>query len=97
MLGYVIGHVDITDPEGFEEYSSQVPPTIEQYGGRFITRGGRAEKLEGSIEPWRLVILEFPSYEQAKAWYQSDEYQPLIEMRQRTSIGDLLLVEGYEG
>jgi uncharacterized protein (DUF1330 family) len=94
MLAYVVANVRIEDPERYEEYRSRVLPTIERYGGRFLARGGKAERLEGAYEPARMVILEFPGYEQAKAWYESEHYRPLIELRQSTSTGDLILIEG---
>ena len=67
---------------------------VTQYGGRFIARGGKAEALEGSPAPKRLVVLEFPSYEQAQKWYRSPEYAPLITLRQKASRGRLVLIEG---
>jgi uncharacterized protein (DUF1330 family) len=94
MPAYVVANVRVEDTERYPDYSAQVPATIERYGGRFLARAGRAERLEGSVEPERFVILEFPSYEQAKAWYESEEYRPLLELRQATSTGDLILVEG---
>jgi uncharacterized protein (DUF1330 family) len=94
MPAYVVANVRVEDPERYEEYRARVTPTIERYGGRFLARGGKAERLEGAYDPARVVILEFPSYEQAKAWYESEQYRPLIELRQSTSTGDLLLVEG---
>jgi uncharacterized protein (DUF1330 family) len=94
MAAYVVANVRVEDAERYQEYRSRVPATVERYGGRFLVRGGRAEPLEGSYEPERVVILEFPSYEQAKAWHESEEYRPLLELRQATSTGDLILVEG---
>ena len=95
MPAYVVANVRVEDPERYAEYIEQVPATIEQYGGRFLARAGRAESLEGAVEPARFVILEFPSYERAKAWYESEEYRPLIELRQSASTGDLILAEGF--
>ena len=57
-------------------------------------RAGRAETLEGSWQPKRFVVLEFPSYEQAKAWWSSEEYAGPKALRQSTSICDMILVEG---
>jgi uncharacterized protein (DUF1330 family) len=94
MPAYVVANVRVEDPERYAEYVAQVPATIEEYGGRFVVRAGRAERLEGSVEPARFVVVEFPSYEQAKAWYESDEYRPLLELRQSASSGDLILAEG---
>jgi uncharacterized protein (DUF1330 family) len=94
MAAYVIAHVRVEEPELYEDYRSQVLATIEAHGGRFLVRGGKAELLEGTRDPGRVVVLEFPSYEDAKAWYESDEYRPLIEIRQSASTGDLILADG---
>ncbi len=94
MAAYIIASVEVTDQALYDEYRAQVPATIEQYGGRFLVRGGASEILEGSWQPPRVVVLEFPDVDAAKRWYFSDEYRPLIELRQRASNGHLLLVEG---
>jgi uncharacterized protein (DUF1330 family) len=94
MKGYVIGEVDVKNPAAYENYRKQVLATIEQYGGRFLARGGKLEGLEGAAPAGRVVILEFPSYDQAAKWYRSAEYAPLITMRQSASRGRLILVEG---
>ena len=69
--------------------------TVAQYGGRYLARGGRMQLLEGSWEPTRIVILEFPSYEKAHAWWRSAEYAPAKALRQRLSTTDLLIIDGY--
>ena len=94
MPAYIVSIVVIHDPEGFAEYGGRAPATVEQYGGRFLARGGETEVLEGEWEPNRLVILEFDSAEQARRWYSSEEYQAILGMRQRTATTDLVLVEG---
>ena len=71
-----------------------MPATIAKYGGRFIVRGGKFETLEGNWNPKRLVVLAFPSGEQAKRWYDSAEYRPLKAMRLKASESNLILVEG---
>jgi uncharacterized protein (DUF1330 family) len=94
MAAYVIGEIEVTDPALYEDYRKQVLAVVTQYGGRFIVRGGKLEPLEGGWSPKRVVALEFPSMEQARKWYGSPEYAPLIALRQRASRGKLLLVEG---
>lgn len=94
MPAYVIADVEITDPAGFEEYRRQVPATIEKYGGRFLVRGGQHETLEGDWRPHRLVVLEFPSLEAARRWYDSPEYREPKALRLKTSRGRVVLVEG---
>ena len=97
MPAYVFANIEVTDPVLYEEYRKRVPATIAQYGGRYIARGGAAEGLEGSYAPKRVVILEFPSLERAKAWWDSPEYRPHCAIRQPAARGDLLLVEGLAG
>jgi uncharacterized protein (DUF1330 family) len=94
MPAYVFANIEVTDPLLYEEYRKGVPATITQYDGRYVARGGAAEGLEGGYAPKRVVILEFPSVERAKAWWDSPEYRPLRALRQRASRGDLLLIEG---
>ncbi len=94
MPAYVINDMDVTDPELFEEYKKLSPSTIALYGGRFIVRGGHSESLEGEWNPKRLVILEFPSMEQAKAWIGSPEYAPARAMRHQASYSNVVVVEG---
>jgi len=95
MAGYVIAEVQVTDPERYEEYRRQVEGTIAAYGGKYLVRGGNAEALEGAAPRGRLVIVEFESYEQAKAWYDSSEYAGPKALRQDTSVGRLIVVDGY--
>ena len=94
MSAYVIGEIDVSDTAKYDEYRRQVLATVQQHGGRFLARGSRAETLEGGAAPKRVVVLEFPSYEQALEWYRSSEYAPLIRLRQKASQGRLLLVDG---
>ena len=94
MAAYVIANVTVTDPVRYEEYRKLVPGTLEKYGGEFIVRGAQIEVLEGSWRPARLVIVEFPSVEQARAWWHSPEYSEAKALRQATSEGTLLIVQG---
>ena len=94
MKAYVIVNVNVNDPARYAEYAKAATPTVAAHGGRYIARGGRAEKLEGSVSVNRIVVLEFPSYDQAKGWYDSPEYRAAASIRQSCSSGDLILVEG---
>lgn len=94
MAAYVIANVTIEDPVRYEDYKRMVPGTLTAFGGRFIARGGQIEVLEGNWKPNRLVILEFPSVERARAWWNSPEYSEAKALRQATSTGTLLIVEG---
>src|SRR5215468_2717160 len=94
MAAYLIADVSVNDPERYPDYARLVPDTLEPFGGRFIARGGTVDPLEGGWQPSRLVIIEFPSLEQARAWYDSAEYAPAKELRQRYSDGRLIIVDG---
>ena len=94
MAAYLIGEIEVTDPATYDDYRKQVAGTLTRYGGRFAVRGGKVESLEGGWTPKRIVVLEFQSLEQARNWYRSTEYAPLIALRQRASRGKLILVEG---
>ena len=94
MAAYVIGEIEVTDPATYEDYRKQVLAVVAKYGGRFIVRGGKVHALEGNWSPQRLVMLEFPSVEQAQKFYRSPEYAPLIALRQKASRGKLVIVEG---
>jgi uncharacterized protein (DUF1330 family) len=94
MKGYIIAEVDVHDPEQYEGYKAAVPGSLEPYGGRFVVRGGETETLEGDWDPKRIVVLEFDSPGQARAWYESEEYREPKALRQRTSTASLILVEG---
>ena len=94
MPAYVINDMVVTDPVLFEEYKKLSPQTVAQYGGRFLARGGHTDTLEGEWSPKRLVIIEFPSVAQARAWADSPEYAPAKRLRQITTISNLIVVEG---
>jgi uncharacterized protein (DUF1330 family) len=84
----------VTDPTTMEEYRKQVPATVARYGGRFLVRGGAHETIEGDWKPNRLVILEFPSMEQARRWYDSEEYREPKALRIKSGRTNLVMVDG---
>ena len=94
MAVYVIADIEVLDPALFEEYRQKVPATIAAYGGRYVARGGHTEVLEGSWEPKRCVVLEFPDMERFKTWWSSPEYAPLRALRQRASNSSLVVTQG---
>ena len=94
MSAYVIGEIEVTDPAVYEDYRKQVLAVVTKYGGKFLVRGGKVDSKEGGWAPKRIVVLEFPSMEQAQKWYHSPEYAPLIKLRQKASKGKLILLEG---
>jgi uncharacterized protein (DUF1330 family) len=95
MPAYVIVNVVTTKPQEYERYKEMAQKTVAQYGGRYLVRGGPMSVLEGTWRPTRIVVLEFPTYEKAHEWWNSSEYAPAKELRQRLSTTDLLIVDGY--
>jgi uncharacterized protein (DUF1330 family) len=93
MATYVIGTAEIIDSAGMEEYRNRVVPVIEDFGGRFVA-AGVPEVREGEIQPHVAVIIEFPNAEQARLWYDSDSYRELKAMRQRSTRGTTLILDG---
>jgi uncharacterized protein (DUF1330 family) len=94
MPAYFVAELEVTNPAGMEPYRAAVPATIAQYGGRYLTRGGNAELIEGGPEPKRIVILEFADTAAVKRWYDSPEYQKILPIRLATSTGRAFIVEG---
>ncbi|MEQ8362169.1 MAG: DUF1330 domain-containing protein [Cyclobacteriaceae bacterium] len=94
MPAYVIVDIEITDAKEYEEYKKHTPGSLVPYDGKFLTRGGAVENLEGDWKPKRLVIVEFPSMEKAKAWWNSPEYAPAKLIRQRASNTQMIVADG---
>ncbi|HZZ94132.1 MAG TPA: DUF1330 domain-containing protein [Usitatibacter sp.] len=94
MPAYVLAEIEIINPEAYKEYTAQVPATIARYGGRFVVRGGKAHVLEGEWPERRRVLIEFPSVDAARQWFDSPEYEKPRAMRKAASKGRLLLLEG---
>ena len=94
MPAYVIANITILDPVRYEDYKRMVPATLAPFDGRFIVRGGETDVLEGDWRPSRLVLLEFPSVERARAWWNSPEYAQARALRQATSKGTLIILPG---
>jgi uncharacterized protein (DUF1330 family) len=94
MPAYVLAEIEITNPDGYKEYTKVVPATIEQYGGKFLHRGGAVTLFEGDWPERRRVLLEFPTPEAAQKWWDSTEYAKPKEMRKAASKGRLLLLHG---
>ena len=94
MSAYIIVEIEITDPVGYEEYKKRAAATVEQYGGKYIVRGGACEVLEGDWKPKRIVVLQFDNMERAKAWLNSQEYIEPRKQRHRTAKTRMILVEG---
>lgn len=94
MAAYLIADIEVTDPAAYEGYKKAVSESIASFGGRYLTRGGRTEVLEGTWAPKRLVIVEFPSMARLREWYDSPGYAPILALRKRSAVSSLVMTEG---
>ena len=94
MSAYLIYDVDIHDPARYGEFMENVKPLVEDFGGKYLARGGAHEVLEGDWNPTRLVLFEFPDMDSARQLFTSNEYGPLKQLRRSCSTGHVVIVEG---
>lgn len=94
MSGYVFANVHVQDPDAYEQYKQMVPAIIERFGGRYLARGGRVQVVEGDMGPGRVIVLEFPSYEDAQRWESSPEYTAAKQLRHACAVSEVIIVEG---
>ena len=94
MTAYLVLDFSILDLPRFLPYADAIPAFIEKHGGRYIVRGVEPTVMEGSWSPDRVVVLEFPSQDHAKAFLADPDAQPLFALRHRTTNSKLILVEG---
>lgn len=94
MPAYVIVEIEVHDAVRYEDYKQTAAAAVAAHGGRYLARGGRTELLEGDRQPARTVILEFPSFEQARAWWSATDYAPAKALRQATATSRMVLVDG---
>jgi len=93
MTAYVIVDIEVTDPVNYETVKKLTPPIIAKYGGKYLSRGGNTEIIEGDWHPKRLVILSFEDAEKARTWLNSPEFAPVRELRAKTAITRMVLTE----
>jgi len=91
---YLLANIDVTDPEGYKAYSAEVGPLIAAHGGRVLIRAGACDVVEGDWQPRRVVLIEFPSLDAARAFYHSPEYAPVKQIRLDNSTAEVTLIDG---
>ena len=95
MPAYVIADVrDAWDADALDEYRRRNTDAVANHGGRFVVRGGEQELLEGDWPSKRLVVIEFPDMDAARAWWSSEEYEAIKPLRRGGSTTNIMLVDG---
>ncbi|MCC6433882.1 MAG: DUF1330 domain-containing protein [Acidimicrobiales bacterium] len=98
MAVYLIIDLDVSDPERFAEYQAAFPVIAARHGGRYLVRGGELSvNGDWGADPKRLVMIEFPDRAAAAATFADPDYQPLIPIRNASSKGRSILVDGVDG
>jgi len=93
LAAYLIAEISVEDPDAYRGYPERATPTLAPRGGRFLVRGGATVTLEGDWDPERIVVLEFESVEQARAWWSSPEYAEARALRQSSATTRMIIVE----
>jgi uncharacterized protein (DUF1330 family) len=94
MSALIIVDIEVTDPVRYEDYKRLASAAISAHGGRYLVRGGKSEVLDGDWTPRRLVVLEFDTFEHAKAWRSSPEYAAAKRVREECARANMVVVEG---
>lgn len=94
MSAFIMFRINASDPTLLAEYQTKVPPLVDQYGGKFIIRGGQVITLEGPEENRRLVVMEFPDMESAQTFYHSPEYTQAKKLRESIAEFECVVVQG---
>ena len=94
MAAYMMAKIEITDPVQYAKYVAATPGVIARFGGKFIARGGETVTLEGPEERRRVAIVEFPSLEKIKEFYNSPDYREVMKLREGAATVSLVAIEG---
>jgi uncharacterized protein (DUF1330 family) len=96
MSVYLVIELSVHNADTYAEYVTKVQPIVEAHGGRYLARGGEITPLSGGWEPERLVIVEFPSEDNLRAWLASDDYRALAPLREGTTTSRALFTQGVD-
>jgi uncharacterized protein (DUF1330 family) len=94
--GYAIVLLDVKDHDRYVEYARRATEIEARHGGRALVAADAQEVIEGDWPAERIVVLEFPSIDHARAWHNDPEYQDLIPLRHQATSSRILFVEGFQ-
>ncbi len=90
---YIANPEEVMDPDGMKEYAANSHPVLESFGGRYLVHHGAPEKLAGAWDPKAIILIEFPSKARLYEWYESEEYRPWRELRERSAKASIVVTE----
>ena len=96
MTAYLVAQIEIKDPDTYQQYADGFLPIFGNYKGEVIVVDDNCETLEGKWDGSRTVIIKFPDKEELLRWYNSPEYQKLMQLRLKASNGNVIMMEGFE-
>jgi len=85
---------EIQDAAKREEYKARVTPVVEKFGDRYLVIGGPFEVVEGSYQPLFPVLIQFPTTDEARRWYDSEEYRDLKHLRRAATVSNAVFMAG---
>jgi uncharacterized protein (DUF1330 family) len=95
MAAYIVVDTRINNPNEYEEYKALARPIVEAFGGTYLARGGKTLVVENDLwSPTRIVLLEFPDFEAAQRFAESDEYGPVAALRHQHADSNVIIIEG---
>lgn len=95
MPAYLIVNIKVLDAAAYAPYVAAAPPIIARFGGRYLVRGGAHEVMEGSPQVNRTVVLEFPSMQRIREFYDDPGYQAILPLRLASTESHMFAIEGY--
>ena len=93
--GYLMVRINVKNAELFQQYPPLSTKAVEKFGGKYLIRGGVFDVVEGEWPAERTTVVEFESFEKAKKFYNSLEYNEAKKVRQESANTDFILIEGY--
>ena len=94
MKAYWIARINVDDKNAYAEYAKRAGPAVAKFKGKFLVKGGKFLELEGKNPYARNVVIEFPSFDIAKEFYKSKEYQEAWNLAKSSTDRNLQIVEG---
>ena len=97
MPAYLIAHVEVRDPERYRDYTLHTPRVIAAFGGRMVVRNGTRQVLEGPPDPRRVIVVEFPTFDDVLRFHASPEYTVLRRIREAAGEAQIIAIDGFPG